>query len=288
MAQLFVLSGPDVGKSFELENGDSLGRSPDCVVTLRDASISRRHAHIERNGPQWFIVDDGSRNGIAVDGQKHKRVELHDMQEFKVGEILVRFRASAPQAQAAPPIEAPAPHKPVEPVKPATPPVEPTETADEDELVLGGGDDELELDFKNEPPRRPVAPPPPPRAPIPEVAATRFATRPPPSPVMPSVVDTGFGPARGAGDTISRRKAGAGDRVLQYNKVENQRGFAGTDIAQFPLWMRLGAYLLALIVAAAIAYVAFFGTAKLKSMFGGASDAAPVDVPADEPAQDGH
>lgn len=273
MPQLFVLSGPDVGKSFEIEKDASVGRSPDCVVVLRDSSISRRHAHFERNGPQWFIVDDGSRNGIAADGAKKKRIELADMQEFSIGEILVRFRASAPA------VTAPAPVGPV-----ATPrAVPPPAGEDDDELVLGGGDDEIQLDFKDEPPRRTVAQPaapPAPRVPKPEIAATSFAQRAEPPRMGASMLDTGFGPARGlAGDTLSRRKPGAGDRVLQFNKLENKRGVGGTDLAQLPLWMRLGAYLLVAALAGALAYFAFFGTSKLKQRIGGdpANDAEVGD-----------
>lgn len=260
MPQLFVLSGPDVGKSFEIEKDASVGRSPDCVVVLRDSSISRRHAHFERNGPQWLIVDDGSRNGLAFNGAKSKRIELADMQEFSIGEILVRFRASA----ASSPAPVPAPIAP----RVAAPPVA---SAEPDELVLGGDHDEIQLDFKDEPPRRAAAAPPlPPRVPAPEIAATSFAPRADPPRMGASMLDTGFGPTRGlAGDTLSRRKPGAGDRVLQFNKVENKRGLGGTELAQLPLWMRLGAYLLVLAVAAAIAYFAFFGTSKLKKQVSG-------------------
>ena len=100
MAQIFVLSGSDIGRSFEVKNGDTLGRSTDCVVTLKDASISRRHAHLERTHNAWFIVDDRSRNGVSIDGVKVPRGELHDMSEFKVGEVLLRFRVTAPSAPA--------------------------------------------------------------------------------------------------------------------------------------------------------------------------------------------
>ena len=46
MPQIFVLSGPDVGRSFEVRSGDTIGRSPDCIVTLKDPSVSRNHARL--------------------------------------------------------------------------------------------------------------------------------------------------------------------------------------------------------------------------------------------------
>jgi hypothetical protein len=293
MPQIFVLSGPDVGKSFELSNNDSIGRSPDCVITLRDASVSRRHAHVERNGPQWFIVDDGSRNGIVVDGAKQKRAELTDMQEFSIGEILLRFRSNVPSTRPAPPkVEAPLPEPaqvdapPPAPVAKASAPV--PAAAEDDELVLGGGDEEIELDFKDEPAPRPRAAPAPARTSPPSsdtfhvaetIAARPPSSVPPPAAPRPSVVDTGFGRRPGgAGDTISRRAPGAGDRVLQYHKVANARGFAGTQLEQLPAWMRWGAYVLVFAIAAAIAYFAFFGTASLKSKLGGGDDGAAEET----------
>ncbi len=108
MAQLFVLSGADVGRSFEVRGGDAIGRSGDCVVVLKDRSVSRRHAHLEEREGAWSIVDDGSRNGITIAEGRLLRAELPDGQEFLLGEVLLRFRsvATAPQP-AQPPAPAP-------------------------------------------------------------------------------------------------------------------------------------------------------------------------------------
>src|SRR4249920_502955 len=87
-AELFVLSGPDVGRSFEISPGATLGRAPDRAVILRDKSISRHHAHFEFSGAAWSIVDDGSTNGFVVDGTRRERAELTDLREFMIGEVL--------------------------------------------------------------------------------------------------------------------------------------------------------------------------------------------------------
>jgi pSer/pThr/pTyr-binding forkhead associated (FHA) protein len=100
MPQLFVLSGPDIGRSFTVRHGDTLGRSPECIVTLKHASLSRNHAHVECEGERWFIVDDGSRNGVLVGKQRTARAELRDMDEFQLGELHLRFRSSAPAVEA--------------------------------------------------------------------------------------------------------------------------------------------------------------------------------------------
>jgi len=97
-ARLYVLSGPDIGRSFSVRHGDTLGRSPDCVVTLKHASLSRNHAHLECVDGRWFIVDDQSRNGVFVGKQRTPRAELGDMAEFQLGELHLRLRLEASDA----------------------------------------------------------------------------------------------------------------------------------------------------------------------------------------------
>ena len=77
MAKLFVLSGSDVGRSFDRPDRAELGRSPECEVRLNDRSVSRRHARIERDGDEWVIVDLDSRNGMKVGGMAVKRSTYH-------------------------------------------------------------------------------------------------------------------------------------------------------------------------------------------------------------------
>lgn len=90
--RLFVLSGPDVGRSFDLRHGDTFGRSPDCIVTLRHASVSRRHAHLEVQDDEFWVVDDASRNGLKADGMRVERLRLTDHLEFTLGDLALRFR----------------------------------------------------------------------------------------------------------------------------------------------------------------------------------------------------
>lgn len=100
MPKLYVLSGPDLGRTFEVEDGAKLGRGVDCAVHLRDVSVSREHAKIVREGDGWRIVDTNSRNGVSVDGQRVPSAVLRDGEEFLVGEILLRFRGDPPPTPA--------------------------------------------------------------------------------------------------------------------------------------------------------------------------------------------
>jgi hypothetical protein len=122
MARLYVLSGPDLGKSFEVAPGATLGRSTDCAVALRDHSVSRQHARLDCHDGRWSVVDLDSRNGLFVGAAKTPRAALADGDEFKLGEVLLRFRAVA--------VEEPPPPPP-----PPPPPVE-------EEIVLEGAHEE--------------------------------------------------------------------------------------------------------------------------------------------------
>ena len=50
-----------------------IGRSPAADIVLDDASVSRRHALIARRGERTLILDDRSRNGVHVNGQRVSR-----------------------------------------------------------------------------------------------------------------------------------------------------------------------------------------------------------------------
>jgi DNA-binding response OmpR family regulator len=47
-----------------------IGRTDDCDVVLADATVSRRHAVIRRDGDRFLIEDLESRNGTLIDGRR--------------------------------------------------------------------------------------------------------------------------------------------------------------------------------------------------------------------------
>lgn len=69
-AQLRILEGPGAGLLLPLPSKAVIGRSSECEITVRDLSISRRHAEVRRTGARSFEVRDlDSRNGTGVDGE---------------------------------------------------------------------------------------------------------------------------------------------------------------------------------------------------------------------------
>jgi hypothetical protein len=68
----------------------SIGRLPECTITLGDPNVSRRHAEVRPSGAGYRIVDLGSTNGTVVNGQRvhdHQLVE-GDVIQFGATEIV--------------------------------------------------------------------------------------------------------------------------------------------------------------------------------------------------------
>lgn len=284
MPEIFVLSGSSVGRSFAIESGATIGRSPDCSIQLKDRSISRKHAHLEEADGDWYLCDDGSRNGVAIGDQKHERVALPDGQEFLCGEVLMRFRTGAtvpepgagstvviaprPGAAAAPEVAHDAAEEVeielsagggfVAPRSPA-PAVPASAPADEGEDGISFEDaDDIDLAA--------------PQAGGPGLDQTEVNPRvAPPAPVSPDAKKVGLGPPS------RERLAEQRGRVLQYHRVPDSNSMLSFELSQLPAWKRYALYLVAFLVLAGVFGATVFGTSFLKGKVAGpdASDASP-------------
>ncbi|HEV7502687.1 MAG TPA: FHA domain-containing protein [Vicinamibacteria bacterium] len=82
---------PASGTPVEVDADTALvGRDPTCDVVVADGSVSRRHAHLERRGAEWAVVDQGSANGTFLDSQRITESVLHSGQELRFGAIAYR------------------------------------------------------------------------------------------------------------------------------------------------------------------------------------------------------
>jgi hypothetical protein len=72
----------------------TLGRLPDCDITLNDGNVSRHHAEIRPLGEGFVLVDLGSTNGSKVNGMRVSQQELVDGDELSFGSIRLFFEAS--------------------------------------------------------------------------------------------------------------------------------------------------------------------------------------------------
>lgn len=76
------------------EQATTIGRLPDCDITLVDANVSRNHAEIRPRNDGFVLVDLGSTNGSTVNGVPVIERELRDGDELGFGSIRLTFQAS--------------------------------------------------------------------------------------------------------------------------------------------------------------------------------------------------
>jgi two-component system, cell cycle response regulator len=69
----------------------SVGRDNSCDLTLSDASVSRRHALLERVGTAWQISDCGSTNGVLVNDVAVSSALLEPGDRIRIGSRVLKF-----------------------------------------------------------------------------------------------------------------------------------------------------------------------------------------------------
>lgn len=90
-AYLIVLSGPEVGKMFRLDDSEMiLGRAQSNALRINDVGVSRRHARLVSDGPGVFLEDMGSANGTFLNGDRLKqRLQLRDGDKITLGSTTI-------------------------------------------------------------------------------------------------------------------------------------------------------------------------------------------------------
>ena len=68
-----------------------VGRSPSADIVLDDATVSRRHAVIVRDGDETILLDDRSRHGVLVNGERIGRAVLHPGDLIHLGSVPMRY-----------------------------------------------------------------------------------------------------------------------------------------------------------------------------------------------------
>ena len=93
MAQLYLLNGPERGRSFKLREGvNFVGRSLDNDVQVEETTVSRKHLKILQKGDRYFITDLKSLNGTYLDGaslQPGHEVEVHEGAPIAIGKRVI-------------------------------------------------------------------------------------------------------------------------------------------------------------------------------------------------------
>jgi serine/threonine protein kinase len=76
--RLSVIAGPDAGRSFTLDPGQTIvvGRGEQSEARLGDPSVSRVHFEIGNDGQSVLVADRGSSSGTFVDGKQIQKSQI--------------------------------------------------------------------------------------------------------------------------------------------------------------------------------------------------------------------
>lgn len=91
---LYAERGPGAGQLLPIAPGTLvLGRSSSADLRLPHASISRRHARLQRRGERFFLEDLGSQNGTYLDEERlSSEREVLLGQRIHIGPAVLRLR----------------------------------------------------------------------------------------------------------------------------------------------------------------------------------------------------
>jgi hypothetical protein len=92
---LVVMDGLQKGEDFRLREGkNALGTAEGSEVTLRDRSVSSRHASISYREGKFLITDLDSTNGTFLNQETEPlaRTELKDNDLIRVGDTTLKFK----------------------------------------------------------------------------------------------------------------------------------------------------------------------------------------------------
>lgn len=82
---LKILNGPDAGKTIEMQEGVTIGRSENANFSFQDPRMSGRHVQVVRAGDELLLVDLGSKNGFRVDGMRSTKSSFISGSSIKIG-----------------------------------------------------------------------------------------------------------------------------------------------------------------------------------------------------------
>ena len=79
------------GYAHGIVDGSKIGRDPRVELAVLHASVSSEHAALKAVNGKWHIVDNSSRNGTEVDGNRVTDVELAGGATIRFGDVKLYF-----------------------------------------------------------------------------------------------------------------------------------------------------------------------------------------------------
>jgi pSer/pThr/pTyr-binding forkhead associated (FHA) protein len=90
--RLIVVQGPNVGTVYPLlEHKLLIGRGEECQIALDDASVSRVHVEVLRTEHGLMILDQGSSNGLRINGADLPSAMLRSGDVVELGDVRLKF-----------------------------------------------------------------------------------------------------------------------------------------------------------------------------------------------------
>jgi two-component system response regulator GlrR len=93
-----VLSGPEQGLIQPIDGDLIAGTGPDADLKLTEATVSRRHAVLERRAEGVWVRDLASKNGTFLSGSKVEGFLIRREALFSLGSVLLRVAGAPLQA----------------------------------------------------------------------------------------------------------------------------------------------------------------------------------------------
>jgi serine/threonine protein kinase len=94
---IVIIGGPDRGRSFQIEEGQTLvvGRSQTSDTQINDPRVSRVHCRVVVDGGTITLLDNDSAGGTFMNGNQVSRQELDTGDTFSVGDTTMRYQLDA-------------------------------------------------------------------------------------------------------------------------------------------------------------------------------------------------
>lgn len=87
-----VVQGPEVGAVYPLTEQKLLvGRGEECQIALDDASVSRIHLEVIRTEHGLMVLDQGSSNGLRINGTDLPSAMLRSGDLLELGDVRLKF-----------------------------------------------------------------------------------------------------------------------------------------------------------------------------------------------------
>jgi pSer/pThr/pTyr-binding forkhead associated (FHA) protein len=93
LARLEQLRGPGAPRDYHLAHAVTvIGRSEGADISIASPTLSRRHLEIRKTDSGVRVEDQGSSNGMFLNGTKAHAATLYEGDTIQIGDVVLVFR----------------------------------------------------------------------------------------------------------------------------------------------------------------------------------------------------